>query len=124
MVYSKKSIKKEGVVEAEGNKWTLTNETALRAPLKPIFTNRAENKQESDTKHEQQQEDEENCTTPTSDESRLPSSKSVQCPGAPKKRKCTSKKHHFGSKNVVSIEFFSSPELESLFMHSVNHQIP
>ncbi|KAL8106360.1 hypothetical protein AgCh_029943 [Apium graveolens] len=111
MVYSKKSVKNEGVDEADEKK---------RIPV-----NRADNKQEIDTKHEQQQqEDEENCTTPTSEESRIPSSRFVQCPGAPKKRKCTSKNHRFGSKNVVSIEFFSSPELESLFLSSVSHQIP
>lgn len=124
MVYSKKSAKNEGVGEAEGKKWILTNETAFRTPLKPIHTNRADNKQATNTKHEQQQEDEENCTTPTSDQSRIPSSRFVQCPGAPKKRKCTSRKHHFGSKNVVSIEFFSTPELESLFFGSVSNQIP
>lgn len=120
MVYSKKSVKKEEVVEAEGKKWKLTNETALKSPLKSKHTNRADNKQEQDTKHEQQEEDEEICTTPTSDESRIPCTRFIQCPGAPKKRKCTSKKQHFGSNNVVSIEFFSSPELETLFMRSVS----
>lgn len=123
MVYSKKSVKKEGLVEAEVKKWILTNDTAFRTPLKPIHTNRADNKQESDIIQEQQ-EDEENCTTPTSDESRIPGSRFVQCPGAPRKRKCTSKNHRFGSKNVVSIEYFSSPELESLFFRSVSDQIP
>ncbi|WOH13635.1 hypothetical protein DCAR_0833145 [Daucus carota subsp. sativus] len=111
MVYSKKSVKKKGVIEAEVKKWVLTS--------------RADNKQESDAKHDQQQEeDEEICTTPTSDESRIPSSRFIQCPGAPRKRKCSSKKHQVASKNVVSIEFFSSPELEKLFVSSVYHQRP
>lgn len=119
MGYSKKSVKVEGGEgETEGKKWMLT---ALRSPLKPIHTNRDDNKKECEEMHEQVEYDEEKCTTPTSDESRIPTSRIFQCPGAPKKRKSSSNKFQFGSKNAGR-EFFSPPELETLFMQSVNHQ--
>ncbi|KAL8121269.1 hypothetical protein AgCh_018129 [Apium graveolens] len=111
MGYSKKSVKMEG--ETEGRKWMLA---ALRSPLKPMHTNREDNKKECDEMHEQVECDEENCTTPTSDESRIPSSIILQCPGAPKKRKSSSSNKF----QFVGRDFFSPPELETLFMQ--NHQ--
>lgn len=96
-------MKLEGEVEAEAKKWILT---ALRSPLKPIHTNKNDKQKECDELHEEEEFDEEKCTTPTSDESRIPSSRFVQCPGAPKKRKSSSKKYQF-SRKLVGIEFFN-----------------
>ncbi|KAL1808245.1 hypothetical protein DCAR_0727661 [Daucus carota subsp. sativus] len=118
MGYSKKSVKMEGEVEAEGKKWLLT---ALTSPLKPIHTKKDEHKKECGDAHDQAAFDEEKCTTPSSDESRIPSSRLSQCPGAPRKRKSCSRIDKFCGKSIGR-EFFSPPELESLFMSSVDHQ--
>ncbi|KAL3636391.1 hypothetical protein CASFOL_020938 [Castilleja foliolosa] len=89
------------VVDSE--KWVFS-EIALRAPLKPIFTKKALEKNEED----------ECATTPTSSESRIPSR--LICPLAPKKRKSSSSS---SSKSCRVIEFFNPPDLESIFVRRV-----
>ncbi|KAL3501145.1 hypothetical protein ACH5RR_035594 [Cinchona calisaya] len=89
----------------ETKKWVIAG-IALRSPLKPIFT-----KKENDG----DQEDQECCTTPTSQESRIPTSRILACPPAPKKRKASSRSS-CNFNGVVVREFFNPPDLETVFI--------
>ncbi|KAL6983740.1 hypothetical protein U1Q18_017118 [Sarracenia purpurea var. burkii] len=94
-----------GGVESEGKKWVFAG-IPLRSPLKPIFTNPVE-------KHPETDEDEEYCsTTPTAEDSRIPSR--LPCPPAPRKRKPSSRCHFSGVR-----EFFTPPDLETVFIRRV-----
>lgn len=92
-----------GGQEPEGKTWVITG-ISLRVHLRPINTNPLEKGKEN--------EEEEIPTTPTSEEARIP--ESLPCPPAPKKRKPISKCHFSGVR-----EFFSPPDLESVFIPRV-----
>ncbi|XVE74974.1 hypothetical protein DITRI_Ditri12bG0061000 [Diplodiscus trichospermus] len=97
-----------GTLESEGKKWVISG-ISLRAPLKPICTNPVDNDKESDG----DQEEESYSTTPRGEEARIPTI--LTCPPAPRKRK-PSLKCNYGS-HVR--EFFTPPDLESIFIRHV-----
>ncbi|WCJ38517.1 Cyclin-dependent protein kinase inhibitor SMR6 [Euphorbia peplus] len=90
----------EGGFEFDGKKWVIAG-IPLRAPLKPIYTNPVEKSSEID----------ECSTTPTSSEARIPVR--LMPPAAPKKRKATLKC------NYSSREFFTPPDLETVFIRHI-----
>ncbi|CAL0317295.1 unnamed protein product [Lupinus luteus] len=57
---------------------------------------------------ENDEEDEEGCTTPTAKEARIP--EKLKCPMAPKKKRPTKRNHVNGVR-----EFFNAPDLETVF---------
>lgn len=92
----------EGSFESDTKKWVIAG-IALRAPLKPIYTIPVDKEQQQ---QEEVEAEEECCTTPTSVESRIPTT--LTCPPAPRKPKPSPK---FNFK-----EFFTPPDLETVFM--------
>ncbi|CAI8608747.1 unnamed protein product [Vicia faba] len=113
MGYSEKA-QVEGGIELENNrKWVIAG-VSLRAPLKPILTVPIEKQQQ------QQQVDEivteEECSTPRSEESKIPTL--FTCPPAPKKQKSSLKFNYHGTSGVVR-EFFTAPDLETVFVRHV-----
>jgi len=114
MGYSEKAQVVEGGFESENNsrKWVIAG-ISLRAPLKPIQTNYIEKEQQ---KEEEEVEIEiEECSTPTNEESKIPTS--FTCPPAPRKQKSSLKRNYHGS--GVIREFFKAPDLESMFIRHV-----
>lgn len=100
-----------GYVDSDTNskkkkKWVFAG---INGFISPIFTN---NNHKNDHPILEDQEDGYFCTTPTSDESRIMSSRFISCPPpAPKKRKSSSICHDFRG------EFFTTPpDLESVFI--------
>ncbi|KAL8532708.1 hypothetical protein ACS0TY_009064 [Phlomoides rotata] len=88
---------------AASEKWVIS---ALRSPLKPIFTKPVE-KTDSE---------EEFSTTPTYAGSRIPTT--LPCPPPPRKRKpvpAASRSCHYGGVR----EFFNPPDLETIFIRQV-----
>ncbi|KAK1423261.1 hypothetical protein QVD17_18558 [Tagetes erecta] len=85
----------------EGKKWVIAGIT-MRAPLKSLSTRKM--------KEDEVDDDNSNSgnTTPTSKDSRLP--ETLPCPPPPRKRRPVATCHNIGNK-----EFFTSPELDSLF---------
>ncbi|KAE8672441.1 putative F-box/LRR-repeat protein [Hibiscus syriacus] len=101
MGFSKKP-QLDGALDSEGKKWVIT----LRTSLKPINTKLPRAKESEDN-------DEEESTTPTSKEAKIP--EKLRCPLAPRKRRSTLRCHYNGVR-----EFFSPPDLESVFkLHAV-----
>ncbi|GAY36270.1 hypothetical protein WN944_020254 [Citrus x changshan-huyou] len=98
----------DGGLESEGKRWVIAG-IPLRAPLKPIYTNpvptAVDKEVDSGT-------DEELSTTPTSEDARIPAK--LTCPAAPRKRKSSLKCNYSGVR-----EFFSPPDLESVFIRHV-----
>ncbi|KAL7603382.1 hypothetical protein Lser_V15G14671 [Lactuca serriola] len=92
--------------ESASKKWVIAG-IQFMTPLKPIYT-----KRETEKKHEDDDEAKECCTTPTSPESVIPCL--LKCPGAPRKRKASSRSHC----NDVR-DYFKPPELESVFIRFV-----
>ncbi|KAL1531609.1 cyclin-dependent protein kinase inhibitor SMR6-like [Salvia divinorum] len=90
------SKKLEPAKESEGKKWVIAG-IAIRAPLKPVSTK---------PRHGGGDEEEES-TTPTARESRIPEKSA--CPAPPRKRRPP-------SACQVAREFFSPPDLESVFI--------
>ncbi|XAR51907.1 hypothetical protein NMG60_11006703 [Bertholletia excelsa] len=90
----------DGGIESEGKKWVIAG-IAICAPLKAIATKPKERNCEDD--------DEECSTTPTEKESRIP--EKLPCPPAPRKRR-PQKVYNYTS----SREFFTPPDLESVFI--------
>lgn len=89
-------------------KWVIAG-IALRAPLKPIYTTSVE-------KEEQEEGDDiEECssTTPKGEEAKIPTS--FKCPPAPRKRKPSLKFNYRSGAR----EFFSPPDLETVFIRHV-----
>lgn len=107
MGFSEKS-QVEGGFESDNRKWVIAG-IALRAPLKPIYTIPVVEKAARDDVV-----DTEECsTTPTGEESRIPTT--FTCPPAPKKRKPSSKfSYRSGAR-----EFFTPPDLDSVFIRHV-----
>ncbi|KAK7361635.1 hypothetical protein VNO77_03706 [Canavalia gladiata] len=100
----------EGAFESENNnrKWVIAG-IALRAPLKPIYTIPVVEKEQK----VEELETEECSTTPTTMESKIPTP--FTCPPAPRKRKPSLKCKYRG----VVREFFTPPDLESVFIRHV-----
>lgn len=108
MGFPEKPLSMEGSLESEGKKWVFAG-ISLRAPLKPVrTTNSVEKERESGDGGE-----EECSTTPTAEESRIPSK--LPCPPAPRKRKPVSRCNNY---NGVR-EFFTPPDLETVFIRHV-----
>ncbi|KAG9133692.1 hypothetical protein Leryth_018698 [Lithospermum erythrorhizon] len=108
-ITSEMSYQMEGVVDSSESKrkWGFSG-IALRGPLKPIFT-----KQVS---VDEEENDDEEVTTPTSEDSRI-SRSFLTCPPAPKKRKVASKFHQFN--DARRRDFFHVPDLETVFIQRV-----
>ncbi|KAK7386765.1 hypothetical protein VNO78_27101 [Psophocarpus tetragonolobus] len=106
----------EGAFDSDNNsnntntrsKWAIAG-IALRTPLKPIFTSVPVEKEQN---KDEVVESEEYCsTTPTNEESKIPTP--FTCPPAPRKRKPSFKCCNYGA--VVG-DFFTPPDLESVFI--------
>ncbi|CAK9182778.1 unnamed protein product [Ilex paraguariensis] len=93
----------DGALESEAKKWVIAG-IPLLSPLKPIFTNTADNESGKD--------EEECCTTPTAEEARIPSR--LACPPPPRKQKPSSRCYCSGAR-----EFFTPPDLETVFIRRV-----
>lgn len=107
MGFSEKAQVEGGFESDHNRKWVIAG-IALRAPLKPIYTVPVVEKEQKE-----EAEAEECSTTPTSVESRIPTT--LTCPPAPRKRKPSSKCNYRG----VVREFFTPPDLETVFMRHV-----
>ncbi|XP_004509660.1 cyclin-dependent protein kinase inhibitor SMR6-like [Cicer arietinum] len=105
----------EGGFDSENNrKWVIAG-ISLRAPLKPIYTIPIEKEQQ---KEEQVEIETEECCTPTSEESKIPTL--LTCPPAPRKQKASLKCNYLGGGGGgVVREFFKPQDLESVFMRHV-----
>ncbi|KAK7266008.1 hypothetical protein RIF29_18647 [Crotalaria pallida] len=95
-------------VEPESKKWVIAG-IAVKS-LKPINT--------KGRGKENEEEDEDGSTTPTAKESRIP--EKLPCPMAPRKRRPT--KCNNNNFNGV-IEFFTPPDLETVFKFHVEKAI-
>ncbi|CAJ2636226.1 unnamed protein product [Trifolium pratense] len=110
MGYSENAQVESGIESENNRKWVIAG-ISLRAPLKPIFTiNPIE-------KEQQKEEETEECSTPTNEESKIPTS--FTCPPAPRKQKSSLKWNHHGIGSGVVREFFKAPDLESVFIRHV-----
>ncbi|GAA0140666.1 hypothetical protein Leryth_022063 [Lithospermum erythrorhizon] len=108
-ITSEMSYQMDGVIDSTEakRKWGFSG-IALRSPLKPVFVKQTSVEEEND----------EEATTPTSQDSRI-SSRFLTCPPAPKKRKPSSKIHQFN--NVRRrMDFFNVPDLETVFIRRVD----
>ncbi|KAJ4711035.1 Cyclin-dependent kinase inhibitor SMR3-like protein [Melia azedarach] len=94
----------EGGLESEGKRWVIAG-IPLRAPLRPIYTHPSVDKEAAD-------DDDEECSTPTNEEARIPAR--LMCPPAPRKRKSSLKCNYTGVR-----EFFTPPDLETVFIRHV-----
>lgn len=119
MGYSEKA-QVEGAIESENSrKWVIAG-VSLRTPLKPILTIPIEKQQQQQQKQEEEVDVviEEECSTPTSEESKIPTL--FTCPPAPRKQKSSFKlnRNYHGRSGVVR-EFFTAPDLETVFVRHV-----
>ncbi|GMH31122.1 hypothetical protein Nepgr_032965 [Nepenthes gracilis] len=102
MGFTEEPQKDGGVRGSESEKWVIAG-IELRAPLKPIFTAAV-----------MDGDGEEYCsTTPTSDDLRIPAN--LPCPPAPRKRK-PKPNPSWCNFNGVAKEFFTPPDLETVFI--------
>ncbi|XP_057418377.1 cyclin-dependent protein kinase inhibitor SMR6-like [Lotus japonicus] len=101
------NVQVEGAFESDNRKWVIAG-IALRAPLKPIYTAHVEKEIREDS------EPEECLTTPTGEESRIPTV--FTCPPAPRKRKPSLQCNYRG----VVRKFFTPQELETVFIQRAN----
>ncbi|PWA56208.1 cyclin-dependent protein kinase inhibitor SMR6 [Artemisia annua] len=92
-----KKNQSNGDIDKEGNKW-------IGIKLKPIST-KTKNKNEKEDEDEKLSKS--GSTTPTANHSRIP--KVLPCPPPPRKRRPVSTCHE------GNMEFFTSPDIESLF---------
>lgn len=101
--------------EPTTKKWVIAG-IPLRAPLKPVYTTKTKSPRLERDRHDGGGDDdgEEDCstTTPTGEESRIPTR--LTCPPAPRKRKA-SRKCNYGAVR----EFFTPPDLETVFIRHV-----
>ncbi|XP_022751875.1 cyclin-dependent protein kinase inhibitor SMR6-like [Durio zibethinus] len=102
MGFSKKH-QLDGVLDSKGKKWVIAG-IAIRTLLEPINTKSRGKENEED--------EEEASTTPTSKEARIPDK--LPCPPAPRKRRPPSRCHYSGVR-----EFFTPPDLETVFKRHV-----
>lgn len=112
MGFSEKPQVVDGGLDLDGNKRWVIAGIPLRAPLKPIFTNPVEKEI-----YDESDDGQNNCTTlttPTSEEAKIPSK--LVCPPAPRKRKATFKCNYTSGMR----EFFTPPDLETLFIQRAN----
>ncbi|KAJ6988916.1 cyclin-dependent protein kinase inhibitor SMR6-like [Populus alba x Populus x berolinensis] len=105
MGFSEKHQVVDGGLDLDGNKRWVIAGIPLRAPLKPIFTNPVE---------KETYDESDDATTPTSEEAKIPSK--LVCPPAPRKRKATFKCNYTSGMR----EFFTPPDLETLFIQRAN----
>ncbi|KAJ7943692.1 Cyclin-dependent protein kinase inhibitor SMR6 [Quillaja saponaria] len=112
MGFSEKAQIDGGFDSDTNRKWVIAG-IALRAPLKPIFVEKAQ----ADDDHNNGEE-EECATTPTGEESRIKTT--LKCPPAPRKRKSSLKKFNYGNNGVK--EFFNPPDLETVFIRHVDQR--
>lgn len=122
MGFAEKPLQMEGgggevYVDSEVKKWVIAG-VPLRSPLKPIFTRAPHQKKIEEI------EEENSCSTPTSEESRIPSR--LACPPPPRKKPKPEPKPSSGSSSCeyymgnsssgVISEFFIPPhDFEILF---------
>lgn len=101
-----------GLVEnsEKNRKWVINLRTPLN--LKPIHTIPLEK-----SKQEESEMEEECSTTPRGEGSRIPTT--LICPPAPRKRKASLKWNYRGKAR----EFFTPPELETVFIRHVERAI-
>ncbi|KAL8200753.1 hypothetical protein R6Q57_012092 [Mikania cordata] len=91
----------------EGKKWVIAGIT-MRAPLKLLSTRNVKEYDDDDDDDDEDDESKSGNTTPTSKDSRIP--EIFRCPPPPRKHRQVSTCHNYGNR-----EFFTSPELDSLF---------
>lgn len=109
MGFSKKS-QIENNLESESKKWVIAGISLMS--LKPINTKVSSNK-------EAVFEDEEDSTTPTAKEARIPMN--LLCPPAPRKQRISRCNNVVGG-GVVR-EFFTPPDLETVFKLRVEKSV-
>lgn len=111
MGFSKNSKKTqiEKSLESEAKKWVIAG-ISLRS-LKPINT-----KMSTKNGAVFDEEDEENSTTPTAKEARIPVN--MSCPPAPRKKKVSKCNNVVGGR-----EFFKCPDLETVFKVRVKKSV-
>ncbi|KAK9052395.1 hypothetical protein SSX86_029024 [Deinandra increscens subsp. villosa] len=94
------SKKSQGDGESkEGKKWVIAG-IAMRAPLKALSTRKVKEEDDGNSNS--------GNTTPTARCSKIP--EPLPCPPPPRKRRPVSTCHNHGNR-----EFFTSPDLDSLF---------
>ncbi|KAH7515674.1 cyclin-dependent protein kinase inhibitor SMR6 [Ziziphus jujuba] len=86
--------------ESNSKKWVIAG-IPLRSPLKPIFTNPEPDDIDGG---------DEECSTPTGEEARIPTR--LTCPPPAPRKKKASLKCNYG----VDREFFTPPDLETVFI--------
>nr|XP_011457538.1 PREDICTED: uncharacterized protein LOC105349473 [Fragaria vesca subsp. vesca] len=91
-------------LDSDPQKWVMAG-IQLRAPLKPIYTNAVAEINEG---NDDVGEEECGSTTPTAVEARIPTR--MTCPPPPRKRKSVASKCNYVR------EFFTPPDLESVFI--------
>ncbi|CAI8594531.1 unnamed protein product [Vicia faba] len=110
MGFSKKS-QIENNLEPESKKWVIAGISLMS--LKPINTKASSNKDDVF-------EDEEDSTTPTAKEARIPMN--LSCPPAPRKQRISRRNNVVVGGGVVR-EFFTPPDLETVFKLRVEKSI-
>ncbi|XP_054775932.1 cyclin-dependent protein kinase inhibitor SMR8-like [Prosopis cineraria] len=98
--------------DSDNRKWVLAG-ISLRPPLKPIYTIPAAVVNDKTPHQDDGDETDAYCTTPTSEEARLPTT--FTCPPAPRKPKPSSK---FNFRRGTR-QFFNPPDLETVFIRCV-----
>ncbi|KAL5703575.1 hypothetical protein ACHQM5_022107 [Ranunculus cassubicifolius] len=96
MGFSEK-LQVDGGLDTEGKKWVVSG-IQVRGPLRRI-----------NTKELKIEEEEENLTTPTAEDVKIP--EKLKCPPPPRKRRVSSKCNFNGVR-----DFFNPPDLESVFV--------
>ncbi|CAL1395244.1 unnamed protein product [Linum trigynum] len=94
--------------KSQDGKWVISG-ISLRAPLKPIYTTAAA---EKDACGEVDDEPYGSPTTPKSEEARIPAR--LPCPPPPRKRRATSLKRNCNGGGAR--EFFVPPDLDTVFV--------
>ncbi|GAV78917.1 hypothetical protein CFOL_v3_22382 [Cephalotus follicularis] len=107
MGFSGKSQIDGGGFECESRKWVIAG-IPLLGPLKPLYKKPVESEGDNG-------DDEECSTTPTGEETRIPTRKT--CPPPPRKRKASLKCNY--NSGVSVREFFTPPDLETVFIRHV-----
>lgn len=99
--------------ESNSKNWVIAG-IPLRSPLKPIFTNPQPERDDDDGGEEEFS----TTTTPTGEEARIPTR--LTCPPpAPRKKKASLKYNC-----VVGREFFTPPDLDTVFIRHIEKRLP
>lgn len=121
MGISEKPHLEGAIFDTDDREWVIAG-ISLRPPLKPIYTIPSS----VDGGDNGGVDTDECCTTPTSEESKIPTT--FTCPPAPKKRKPSPS--NFSSNNNLrrggtrrSHQFYNPPDLETVFLRRVETKL-